>query len=124
MSDIFEGTTANTAGTSSTLTYQKILDVMKAIEALPPVPPQVKLIESWMAIRRERARRYPKSRAKSERHWRRMDKKWLKRYGHRDIPTSYSMKMPNAFGAQELVVFVHPQLMPKFRRALRRNGEP
>lgn len=66
-----------------------------------------KIIESPDAFKRIRVRTYPRSHAKSPRHWRRMDKKWRKRYGFYNKPVMFQM-----FDT----LFVHPALMPTLRR--------
>lgn len=70
----------------------------------------MQVIESTVACQYVRARTYAKRRAKSPRHWARMDKKYLKRYGMRAEPGCY--QMGNTF-------IVHPSLMPELRRSLK-----
>lgn len=70
----------------------------------------MRVIESAHAYTLERARTYPKRKAKSPRHWARMDKKYAKRYGMRVVPQCY--QMGDTF-------IVHPSLMPEIRRATR-----
>jgi hypothetical protein len=63
---------------------------------------------------------YPKRRAKSSSHWRRMDKKWRKRYGFKpDQPAMFKMA-GGIVGPETLVV--HPALMPKLRAAVHSSG--
>jgi hypothetical protein len=79
----------------------------------------LQIIESPAACTYERVRTYPKRRAKSARHWARMDKKWLKRYGMRAKPTAYLIDTPGVFdldGGQALVV--HPILAPQYLEAI------
>lgn len=70
----------------------------------------MKIIESTAACQYTRVRTYAKRRAKSPRHWARMDKKYLKRYGMRVEPGCYQM-------GDTLVV--HPALIPELRRSMR-----
>lgn len=51
----------------------------------------MRIIETTAACTHERVRTYAKRRAKSPRHWARMDKKYLKRYGTAPKPTMYVM---------------------------------
>ena len=73
----------------------------------------VRVYESLAAVERSRAKLYPKRKAKSPRHWARMDKKWRKRFGFREKPCVFysNNSMGEAF-------FVHPALMPQLRAAL------
>lgn len=68
----------------------------------------MRVIESTAACTYVRNRTYAKRRAKSPRHWQRMDKKYLKRYGMRTVPQCYQM-------GDNLIV--HPSLMSEIRRA-------
>lgn len=70
----------------------------------------MRLIYSTAALRAERVRRYAKRRAKSPRHWARMDKKYHKRYGMRQVPECYM------FNGDTLVV--HPALKPDVEQML------
>lgn len=81
---------------------------------------QLRVIESPAALFYERVRTYPKRRAKSMRHWARMDKKYLKRYGHRRIPTAYMMDTSPG----EQVLVVHPSLATQYREAIDRVFVP
>lgn len=80
----------------------------------------IPIIESWAAVERSRARIYPKRKAKSPRHWQRMDKKWRKRFGFKEKPAIF--KAAGGVVGRE-TFFVHPALMPEIRRALSRSGE-
>lgn len=51
----------------------------------------LRVVESTAACQYVRVRTYAKRRAKSARHWYRMDKKYRKRYGLRAEPTAYVM---------------------------------
>lgn len=51
----------------------------------------VRILYSDSATSRGRTRTYAKRRAKSARHWRRMDKKYLKRYGYNMVPDAYQL---------------------------------
>lgn len=93
-----------------------IMDAKRRIEALGPAPPNFKLVQSPSALKRgPRVRTYAKRRAKSLRHWHRIDKKWLKRFGYRMEPTAY--QLPDGRGNMLLVV--HPILYPQYAKALR-----
>lgn len=70
----------------------------------------LRIVESPAACTYEPVRRYPHSRAKSDAHWRRMDKKWRKRYGMRMVPQCYQM-------FDTLVV--HPMLADDLRNTLK-----
>jgi hypothetical protein len=81
----------------------------------------VKIIESPMATEQGgRVKVYPKRKAKSESHWRRMDKKWRKRYGFTRKPCMYWINTAAMlFGSRdEKVLVVHPSLMPQVRAAM------
>ena len=91
-----------------------ILEAKRMIDALGPPPPSFKLVKTDAALRYVRVRVYPKRRAKSRRHWQRMDKKWRKRYGHRAIPTVYHA--PDGRG--NVLLVAHPTLYHEYARAL------
>lgn len=74
----------------------------------------IRVIESLAAVERVRARVYPKRKAKSTRHWLRMDKKWRKRFGFREKPCMY--KTGGEIVGEAFIV--HPALMPQLRAAL------
>ena len=76
------------------------------------------VIQSFAAIGpSRRARRYPKRKARTAAHWRRMDKKWLKRYGYTPgEPQMYKLRSP-LDGRETLIV--HPALMPKLIAAVK-----
>jgi hypothetical protein len=71
-------------------------------------PLLLKIVESTAACRYVRQRTYAKRRSKSPAHWRRMDKKYLKRYGM--IPECYQM-----FDTW----VVHPMLAADLRNTLK-----
>jgi hypothetical protein len=87
----------------------------------------IKIIESAAAMKEttERVRKYPRRKARTEAHWRRMDKKWRKRYGFKREACMYWMQnplglYPERFGRHgERVLIVHPSLMSQVRSALR-----
>lgn len=81
----------------------------------------IPIIQSLGAVERVRNRRYPKRKAKSVRHWQRMDKKYAKRFGYFDKPCMYRMA-GGAFGRETFVV--HPALMSQLRAALSEGEKP
>jgi hypothetical protein len=70
----------------------------------------MRFIESPAACTYERVRTYPKRRAKNASHLRRMNNKWLRRYGMRAVPQAYML------GEDTLVV--HPALANEYRMAV------
>ena len=70
----------------------------------------MRVVQTSTACEYVRVRTYAKRRARSKRHWARMDKKWLKRFGLRAEPRAYQMGD---------VLFVHPLLMPELKRSTR-----
>lgn len=92
-----------------------IMDAKRRIEALGPPPPNFKIVQSPAAVKQgARVRTYAKRRAKSPAHWRRIDKKWLKRFGYRSEPAAY--QMPDGRG--NILLVVHPTLYPQYAKAL------
>lgn len=61
-----------------------------------------------------RVKTYPKRKARTPAHWRRMDKKWLKRYGHTRVPCMYESRYDGS-------IFVHPMLARDLYRVLGRS---
>jgi hypothetical protein len=104
-------TNSASPSSGSTLTAEALLQTIREFGALPPVPPPVRIYESSAAVEQgPRVRTYARRRARTEAHWRRMDKKWLKRYGYRMLPTAYRVDLPH-----ETMVVVHPLLVREFR---------
>jgi hypothetical protein len=101
MANVFGTSTNNTAGPS--LTMKAITDSMERVRRIMEEPPKIlsgpggktlgfagiRIIESEIAVRRERIKTYPKRKARPPAHWTRMDKKWRKRYGFREVPQMY-----------------------------------
>lgn len=84
--------------------------------------PRIRLVVTPAATRQgPRVRTYAKRRAKSPRHWARMDKKYRKRYGFQILPAAYQAQ-GGLFGPGETVMFVHPALEFEYRDAIRRAG--
>ena len=75
----------------------------------------IRILESPAACTYRRARTYPKRRAKSKRHWARMDKKYAKRYG--------TIMEPQAYAMGDTIV-VHPLLAPSYRAAINNAFKP
>jgi hypothetical protein len=86
----------------------------------------LRIVESTAACAYERVRTYPKRRAKSPRHWARMDKKYLKRYGQRLVPIVYLMDTSFfAFGMRDTqVLVVHPSLASQCRKMIDETFKP
>jgi hypothetical protein len=116
------GTTANTgAGEGQGLTLAHLLEAKRRLDAaLGPAPPAVKIIQDANALTRAQAKVYPKRKAKNEAHRRRMNHKWLRRYGYTYTPAMYQMDLAATGLGSGKVVIVHPALMPRLRSAL--NG--
>lgn len=76
---------------------------------------RLRIVESTAACTYVRKRVYAKRRARSPRHWARMDKKYLKRYGMRMEPRAYML-------GETLVV--HPVLAQQYRAAINEVFKP
>lgn len=84
----------------------------------------IKIVESVLAVTRHQARVYPKRRANTPAHLKRMNKKWLKRYGYRQEPAMYLMRQPSLFGGLgEEIILAHPALAAKVRAELSETGK-
>jgi hypothetical protein len=119
MASVF-GTCTNTAA-SPPLTIETIMQSMEGVRQIIEEPPiriprvagnslgfgGLRIIESPAAVRRERVKTYPKRKAKSDSHWARMDKKWMKRYGFREVPCMY-MFQANRDLHTPAAALVHP----------------
>lgn len=102
-------------------TMEKILEASRRVEALGPMPPEIR--ESIYAVQRVQARVYPKRKAKNASHLRRINNKWKRRYGFVDKPGAFLLDasaldlMPlGLFGRlpafpRRQILFVHPDLM-------------
>ena len=115
--------TTNTASDveASALTMEKLRESMRRMqEIVRDVPPPVRIIESALATKDGgRVRTYPKRRAKSESHWRRMDKKWRKRYGFHRVPCAYWINQPEWAWPGGRCLVAHPAIAVQIRAALR-----
>ena len=120
MIDWTTSSTASNTAPSQDLTFEKIMEAKRRIDALGPPPPQVRIVESVDAVKNVRpARLYPKRKAKSFRHLSRMRKKWVKRYGMTAEPAIFKIQMQ----PHGLVTFVvHPALMHQVRTAANGSG--
>ena len=109
------GMPAELLQTNSCTTAQEIQMKMRETEhALRVTGPRLRLIEDPIAaLPGPPVRAYPKRRARSDRHWRRMNKKWLKRYGITWLPTAWQMDL-----GHEVLIIVHPALAPEYRAAI------
>ncbi len=109
--------TAQEVAISGEELMRNIKQMMRNLDDAGTAMLRTELIESVYATEQgPRIRTYPRRRAKSDRHWRRMDKKWMKRYGfHPPIPTSYQFESAE-FGRSKLMVVVHPILLDQWRR--------
>ena len=109
------GNVASDGAAPPALTANELLTKIREMEAnVAKVPPRVQIHESWlMTGPGPRIRTYPRRRAKSDRHWRRMDKKWRKRYGYLQVPMAY--QTANLFG--RIVIFAHPVIVDEWRRS-------
>jgi hypothetical protein len=97
----------------TTAVQMKMREAERAFRAAAAVP-RLRLIEDPIAaLPGPPVRTYPKRKARSDRHWRRMNKKWLKRYGITWVPTAYQMDL-----GWEILIIVHPALAPEYRAAI------
>lgn len=96
----------------ATLTVAKLLDIQRAFRMVPDIP---EIRESPFAVQRRQARVYARRRAKSDAHHRRMNKKWLKRYGEVEKPAAFVMDTSLISGRGK-IMFVHPEVMKLVRQ--------
>ena len=102
---------ASGAEPPATLTVAKLLEIQRSVRMVPDIP---EIRESPFAVQRRQARVYARHRAKSAAHHRRMNKKWLKRYGEIETPAAFVMDT-DLLGGRRKIMFVHPVLMDKVR---------
>ena len=109
--DMLNSTNSNGPG----LTATEIMAKQREFEAIMrPVSPRLRLVEnSGAMLPGPPARTYARRRARSRHHWKRINKKWLKRYGITWIPTAYQMDL-----GHEIWIVVHPALAPEYRAAI------
>jgi hypothetical protein len=103
----------------SSLTVAKMMEMMASIKALAPDPiPEIR--ESIHAVSMEQARVYPKRKAKNASHLRRMNNKWLRRYGQIAKPAAYIIDTSalSLFGYGGTAMMVHPEIMAEVRRQI------
>lgn len=99
-------TTANTTTPPPTLTVNEILETARRIRRIP-MPPEIRVSEH--AVQKQQTRVYPRRKAKNESHVRRMNKKWLRRYGYSLKPAAYVMDT-SMLGGRGKIMLVHPSL--------------
>jgi hypothetical protein len=118
---MFGPMTANVATTSpqsAELTLDKLLEIKRQFDAIPRVP-EIRVSEH--AVQRLQARVYPKRKAKNDAHLRRMNNKWIRRYGFALKPAAYVMDTSLLGEGRGKIMFVHPALYEIARRAV--NGQ-
>lgn len=71
-----------------------------------------RLIEDANCFNRVRAKIYPKRRSKNDSHFRRMNKKWLKRYGYKNVPTAYEIG--------DMIV-AHPEIVRQIKERFKKT---
>lgn len=110
-------TNSNSTGSSNTMTCHEMLARMREAEEIlrrQAKVPRLHLVEDASAVLPgPPVRTYAKCRAKSESHWRRMNKKWLKRYGITWLPTAYQMDL-----GHQIWIIVHPTLTREYQAAI------
>lgn len=125
MDDLYaaSGSSANVANDRPSLTAEGLLANFRRLQAMvadvAPPPPPSKIVEcAWAVMNGQRVKTYPRRKAKTPAHWRRMDKKWMKRYGFKQQPCVFTINgdaLELAFGMRQSTVFmVHPSLMRDF----------
>jgi hypothetical protein len=107
MANVFGTCTNAAANPGPTLTLDTILQSMERVRQIIEEPPiripgapagnnlgfgDIRIIETPAAVRRERVKKYPKRKGKTPAHWARMDKKWMKRCGFREVPCMYMLQ--------------------------------
>jgi hypothetical protein len=105
----------NTNSNGPGQTAAEIMAKQREFESvMRPGSPRLRLIEDPIAaLPGPPARTYARRRAHSRSHWRRINKKWLKRWGITWIPTAYQMDL-----GHEIWIVVHPALAPDYRAAI------
>jgi hypothetical protein len=74
------------------------------------------------AIERVQAKVYPRHKSKNASHHKRMNAKWLRRYGVVGRPASFLVELPaSPLGAEKLLV-VHPTIWVTFQAELKARG--
>jgi hypothetical protein len=109
----------------STLTYEVFGTMMGACEArfgsAPAAPAAMQIVESRECVRKtnDPARPHKRPRWMSAAYHRRVQKKWLKRWGYRQEPCAYKIdpRAPAQLGEPYLVT--HPRLAAKLCEQLR-----
>jgi hypothetical protein len=102
------------------LTVEALLSMRDRLKALPPVP-HVKIFESDAAVQRgDPVKVYPKHKARTPAHLKRMRKKWIKRYGYTQVACIFEMRN-GLFGANERIIVVHPSLARQLRAAFKEH---
>jgi hypothetical protein len=102
----------------STLTAEILRNMARN---LPPPMPEIRYSDA--AVTQIPLRKYSKSRAKNAAHLRRMNNKWLRRYGTMPKPMIYRMNLGlTGLGRGEMIV-AHPSFKPVIEHALR-TGSP
>lgn len=83
----------------------------------------IRVIESVSAVTTAQTRRYPKRKAKTLAHGRRMNKKWLKRYGLTHTPAMFRIRQPSLLSPLgEEVIVAHPAMMAQLREVSKQEA--
>jgi hypothetical protein len=84
-------------------------DINTLVDRLGPMPPEIR--ETTAAVQHTQTKVYPKRKARTPAHLKRMNKKWLKRYGSTATPAAFLMNCSALGHPGKQILFVHPTLM-------------
>jgi hypothetical protein len=104
----------------------RISDALRlaCLAAIPLPPPEIEIRESPLATQRHQARVFPKRKAKNAAHHRRMNNKWIRRYGFTQTPCAYLVDASSWLGGRGQILVAHPALIETIRRATAKpNGD-
>jgi predicted lipoprotein len=112
---MFLNGTVATANNDSVFNMDKLNSAIERLNAVQFVP-SINIRESVHAVRFDQIKKHKKVRNQSEAYHRRIDKKWLKRYGKNSVPCAYTIDNSLMGGVRKTLI-AHPDVIKELKRA-------
>lgn len=112
------GTTGQSTLTLGSLlaSLERVKDALDRFE--PAVPPIIAMQESWVAVLHAPRRTHRHRKNQSLAYHKRVQKKWLKRFGAKEVPTAYMLDTSALapWAARGRILVCHPVIADQMRK--------
>jgi hypothetical protein len=99
----------------TTLTQEAILRAMEEVaRTLKPMPRPMRIVENALAVKAVPVRKHQRRRGQTGAYHRRVQKKWMKRFGTKQVPCAYMVDNSYLGGVGQTMI-AHPSLVAKLR---------